>query len=1131
MFYRNKTTVQRRSFSLCPVIVLLMATILSAAEPVDYKRDIKPVLREHCFACHGSLRQESELRLDAIQLIRKGVESGPLVVPGKSKESYLVEVLTGDAGFSMPPEGEGIPLTSKQLALLKRWIDEGAKGPKEEELPQDPRQFWSYQPPKRPAVPGVKNTGWVLNPIDAFIAAEHEKRSLTPRPPAEKATLLRRVYLDLIGLPPTREELHLFLADDSEKAYEKVVDRLLNSPKYGERWGRHWMDIWRYSDWYGSRGGNEIRYSQRHIWRWRDWIIESLNADKGYDRMIVEMLAGDEVAPDDPDIVRATGFLGRNWYKFDRNVWMRELVEHTAMGFMSVTVKCARCHDHKFDPISQLDYYQFRAFFEPHDFRIDQVAASINTRKDAKTGKILKDGLSRIYDKQLDVPTYRFIRGDGRYPDKESPLQPGVIPVFGNTEIKVEPVSLPVDSYYPALRPFLVKKMIANAQQKMEQAEQAVAAAKKTIVTAEDQLAAVDDSKASANAETPLSKPILYDDFSKPREELWKPVSGTWEYKDGDLVQSAVGTFLTTVAQVEHPQDFQARVRYTTTDPGSIHSVGIGFDVVDLKSWQAIYTHVNSNGSGVQAFHRQNSREAYPSAGIVKTPISLNREVILDVAACGQTLNVWVNGELKIVYTMPTARQAGQFALWCHAGTARFHEVRIEALPETWQPATGNKQPKKSPFDKPSKPDFAQNLKLARHVKALADSKLELSRREFALLEARVAADRAKIADAENFKELSLAAGKAMQLAAVAKAETAFLEAKQQLDVQEKSVPVKDGKPHKAVAHAEKALKAAQTDAMKDTEKYTPLGTVYPKTSTGRRLALARWIATARNPRTSRVAVNHMWLRHFGKAIVPSVSEFGTRSKPRSHPELLDWLAMELSENNWSMKHLHRLMVNSNTYRMQTSAGDSPSNAATDPENRFLWRMNSRRMEAEVVRDSIFYLAGKLDMTMKGPELVETLGQSVPRRSLYFRMTPNETMEFLELFDLANPNECYERTTSVVPQQVLAMTNSAISLSHSRLLARELTEKQSKADPQKTDTWFITAAFEQVLGRAPTPKEQLSCERFLKSHSVLLKNSGKLTSFPANPQGRVAPSTDPALRARENLVHVLFNHNDFVTIR
>ena len=223
--------------------------------------------------------------------------------------------------------------------------------------------------------------------------------------------------------------MNAFLADNSKDAYEKVVDKLLASPRYGERWGRHWMDIWRYSDWYGWRAQNQVRYSQRHIWHWRDWIVESVNKDKGYDEMIVEMLAGDELAPNNPDIVRATGYLARNWYMFDRNVILKDTVDYTAMAFLGITLKCARCHSHKYDPITHEDYYRFRAFFEPYDVRTDRVPGQPD---------LMKDGIPRVYDDKADTPTYRFIRGVDTNPDTEHPLTPGIPAIFGNADLKIQ---------------------------------------------------------------------------------------------------------------------------------------------------------------------------------------------------------------------------------------------------------------------------------------------------------------------------------------------------------------------------------------------------------------------------------------------------------------------------------------------------------------------------------------------------------------------------------------------------------------------------------------------------------------------------------------------------------------------
>jgi hypothetical protein len=293
-------------------------------------------------------------------------------------------------------------------------------------------------------------------------------------------------------------------------------------------------------------------------------------------------------------------------------------------------------------------------------------------------------------------------------------------------------------------------------------------------------------------------------------------------------------------------------------------------------------------------------------------------------------------------------------------------------------------------------------------------------------------------------------------------------------------------------------------------------------TSTGRRLALARWITRRDNPLTARVAVNHIWMRHFGKPLVPTVANFGLGGKPPSHPALLDFLAVRFMDDGWSMKKLHRLIVTSQAYRLGSQARNE-KNLQIDPENRYLWRMSPRRMEAEVVRDSLLAAAGQLDSARGGPPLAESLGQTSRRRSIYFRFNTEYKMAFLEQFDPASPSECYERHESVVPQQALTLCNSALALSESRLLARRLAET---AAPD-----FITAAFEQVLGRAPTTEEHERCKRFLREQAVLLQAPTRLTPFPPNADAVTPPAADAAGRAREDLIHVLFNHNDFVTTR
>ncbi|MCE2695842.1 MAG: PSD1 and planctomycete cytochrome C domain-containing protein [Verrucomicrobiaceae bacterium] len=310
---------------------------------VDYEKEIKPLLKERCYACHGALKQKADLRLDTAAAMRKGGDGGDILADDPSL--LLERVTTTDKDDRMPPEGEGSMLNTEQVAKLKAWLTAGAPAPANEQPEADPRAHWAYQVPK--------SSG---QSMDALLAARLASKQLKPQPEAAPELWLRRVYLDLIGLPPSTEQIAAFLKDSSMPARQRVVDHLLGTPQYGERWARHFMDIWRYCDWYGL--GAQLRHSQKHIWHWRDWIVESLNTDKGYDQMIVQMLAADELAPENRDNLRATGFLARSYYLFNRTTWLDETIEHTSRAFLGLTMQCVKCHDHKYDPIEQTDYYQ-----------------------------------------------------------------------------------------------------------------------------------------------------------------------------------------------------------------------------------------------------------------------------------------------------------------------------------------------------------------------------------------------------------------------------------------------------------------------------------------------------------------------------------------------------------------------------------------------------------------------------------------------------------------------------------------------------------------------------------------------------------------------------------------------------
>jgi hypothetical protein len=907
--------------------VILLAEPLWAADAselsgskVDFVQKIKPLLGLRCTTCHGPLRQNGELRLDAAVLIRKGGDSGPAVKPGKPNESLLMDALLGRNGVSQMP-AEGKPLNPKEIDLIRKWIQQGAVVPADETIAKDPRQHWAYQVPKRSPVPLPQQAGWVRNPIDAFLAVEHDKRGLTSQPPAEKYVLLRRVFLDLIGLPPNPAELHAFLADDSPNAYEKVVDTLLKSPRYGERWGRHWMDVWRYSDWYGYR--KELRNSARHIWRWRDWIVESLNEDKPYNQMIVQMLAADEADPTNLDNLRATGFLARNYYKFNRNVWLDDTIEHTAKAFLGLTLNCARCHDHMYDPIAQKEYYQFRAIFEPYRVRTDPLPGQPD---------VTQDGLALVYDADLDVKTFVYERGNDKYPLKDNPVDPAILEILNPDGMDIQPIALPPSAYYPGLRSYVQQDLLQQIEKKIR--------SKETFVT--------------------------------------------------------------------------------------------------------------------------------------------------------------------------TARQK--------LATAKQQAAKKESI---------------------STPQRAENN--AEEFLANSEKQLAAVRFQHLALKARIAADAMKYRNSSpgHFKTLALEASRLERAAAVQIADAELAELQFDLSQARRAVDSGNTKQKKTVLGLEKKLAPAKIKltearklAEKVDEKYQPLTELYPKTTTGRRLALARSIASKNNPLTARVAVNHIWMRHFGKPLVVTIFDFGLKGKPASHPKLLDWLADEFVKSGWSMKHLHRLIVTSNAYRMKT-AGEvaKVENRRIDPDNVYLWRMNSRRMESEVVRDSVLWVSGELDLSMGGPELDAKLGQTTNRRSIYYRHAPEKFMTFLKLFDAPSTHECYRRNETIIPQQALAMVNSPLSIEQSRRLAKILNEQVGSTDTPKVKQAFIDVLFERVLCRLPTHDERTTCQQFLQNQARRLADPKSLTTFSGQVILHVKASTEPHLRARESLAHVLLNHNEFVSIR
>ncbi|HWE35416.1 MAG TPA: DUF1553 domain-containing protein, partial [Isosphaeraceae bacterium] len=601
---------------------------------------------------------------------------------------------------------------------------------------------------------------------------------------------------------------------------------------------------------------------------------------------------------------------------------MEDVVEHTSKAFLGLTVNCAKCHDHKYDPIAQEDFYRFRAFFEPYQIRADMAGGETD---------FAKDGVPRAFDCNLAAPTFLFVRGDEKHPRKK-PILPGLPGVFG-AKLDIRPVALPREAYTPGSNPAVLAAHLRHAESQIEKARSALAQAKKVL--------AERDAVAKTPTKPAAKGPLVRDDFARARPDLWEMKQGRWTYKGGKLVQEQDdGQRAVLRLKTPPPADFQARFRFTPVGGKVYKSVGLSFDVAGGNEI-LVYLSAYAGGPKLQIAVNQGAGYAYPGEAAQARPVKLNEPQDLVVRVRGPLVNVEVNGKHALAYRLAVPRKAGALELITFDARAELTAFELSALPPEVELL--------SPGSVGAAPSAGMTAAQARLAVAVADKALAA-----ALL--RPEALRAS-ADADRTPSLARAASLAERRVAVATAEEAVARAELEASLAAPAAKVAAEKKlvaaRSALANARKALDAPG-------ETYTPLrGALktpesnlesaasrdkpFPATSSGRRSALARWMTSDDNPLTARVAVNHLWLRHFGKPLVPTVFDFGRKGTPPTHPELLDWLAVELRESGWSMKHLHRLKVTSNTYRMTSSGANAAADRAIDPENRAYWRMNPVR--------------------------------------------------------------------------------------------------------------------------------------------------------------------------------------------
>ena len=730
-----------------------------------------------------------------------------------------------------------------------------------------------------------------------------------------------------------------------------------------------------------------------------------------------------------------------------------------------------------------------------------------------------------------DCSTNRYIRGDEKNPDKSIVIAPGVPKLLAFKELKIEPITLPPEAWQPGLRPWVAEAHLAAARKIVESAETNLLKAKEKLASAKKSEA---DMVANAKPATPKhtaeqESKLRDEDFAKLDKQRWQLFAGEWVHEPGQLEQKKDGATRSVLRLIaKPPQDFDATVRFRIVGGSKWRSIGLSFDTNQDDptqpagsddSEQNVYVSAVAGGSKVQAAYHQGGNWQYPDARR-SLPIELGRDYSLRVQVRGTLINASLDGEPVIAWRTPLERRDGAMQLTTFDALAVFHGISIAPLGTE---VTLNEPAAKG---KPRSPETARAAVIsAQNETTLAECDLSVARAELESVQLRADAMRATLSKGgeKDGRDKTAKAILGERKVILAKARRRLTEAEQRLA---HTTADKKEAIEKEVKSAREAMKTAENNLAANIAdddsftyfigaKWTPTRFVnsgkddpivkFAPQSTGRRTALANWITDRRNPLTARVAANHIWTRHMGQPLVPTVFDFGRNGTPPTHPQLLDWLAVELMENGWSMRHLHRVIVTSNAYRMSSSVAGREATAAKDPDNQYWWRRVPIRLESQAVRDSILALAGTLDSKMGGPPVLPAQQAASTRRGLYFFHSNNDRNLFLTTFDEALVKECYRREQSIVPQQALALTNSKLVLDASEQIAKRLSEAAAE------DTDFIREAFAVVLGIKASDAEITTSKKALAVWQKLPKSSAE--------------------SARSNFVWALINHNDFVTIR
>lgn len=1126
-------------------LILHVATVMAvwpatknlvAAEPVNFEAQIRPLLVKHCGTCHGPSEQKSGLRLDAKHAAFKGGDGGPVIAAGKSGESELLRrVATADLDERMPPEGSG--LTKSEIELLRRWIDAGASWPEtdyDREAAKDKRlDHWSFQPLRDFSDIKFDRDSLVdrARAVDSFVTAKLAEHQLQPSPKADRRTLIRRLYFDMLGLPPSPEEVADFVATKDPRAFERLIEKLLDSPRYGERWAQHWLDVVRYADTHGF----EVNTPRENAWPYRDYVIRAFNEDKPYDRFVREQLAGDAFEED-----AATGFLvaaavllpgqigkDEESKRLARQDSLDEMIVGTSATFLGLTIGCARCHDHKFDPITARDYYALQAFFAGvryGDRPIQDAAQKQRLAAASKLGDRINDlesellkfepltftGRTLVIDEE-DNERVTFLKkpnGPGNNPagndrgyrddagsaDRVGNLSRGRYTWWNNVP------GQDVLTYHPGIAGQFRLWLSWGAHGS-------------GVHTRDARYVLDDDGDLTTTA----------DQIEVAKIDQYYPAGIT----QGTTEKKPLWSGLTNVGIVTLNESSKLLVR------GGETGTGITADVIVLQETAAAVT---SNVATPSAAELQHSPALLPQ---LRAPVNAQRNIerFQPVAAkflrfttletidnnkhqpCIDELEVYETspsvGNIALASLGTVATSSGNYSetgkhQLRHVNDGKYSndrswisnqygggwvQLEFPAITRIDRVVWGRDRTSKFKDRLPTKyrietsQDGKQWTTVAQHDDRVVMGTPYDSKRTLLNNRASESSDdpSALIAELEKLTK---------QKTELETVQTVY---GGQFGTPEQTFVLRRGDPEQRVKEIFPAVPALFDDAA--ISRKTP--------EQGRRVRLAEWIASPDNPLTARVMVNRIWQYHFGRGLVATPSDFGLNGTRPSHPELLDWLAHEFIASGWSVKHVHRLILLSETW--QQSSFVDPGAATIDGDNKWLWRFSSRRLEGEAIRDCMLAVTGELNLKTGGPGFnffktrgglsgfpaVEEFSREEMRRMIYSHKIRMERVPVFGAFDCPDAGQATpRRTQSTTAIQALNLFNSPFVADRAVKLADRIEQERPAGGKNQ-----VERAFQLSLGRMPTAVELSESKRVADKYGLatlcrVLFNSSEFLFIP-----------------------------------